>query len=193
VQYIKEDTLTAIKIGPFLDETDGKTAETGLTIGQADIRLSKNGGAFAQMNQATGATHNENGWYSVSPNSTDFNTAGRLVIAIHKSGALPVWHEFMVLPANIYDSLFSTDKLQVDIAQCGGSAVAAGAIPNAAADAAGGLPISDAGGLDMDAILADTNEVQGKLPTNKIMGSSDVTDKDDEIDDIQATSGSGGF
>lgn len=34
------------------------------------------------------------------------------------------------------------------------------ALPNAAADAAGGLPISDAGGLDMDAILADTNELQ---------------------------------
>ena len=30
------------------------------------------------------------------------------------------------------------------------------ALPNAAADAAGGLPISDAGGLDMDAILVDT-------------------------------------
>ena len=34
------------------------------------------------------------------------------------------------------------------------------ALPNAAADAAGGLPISDGGGLDMDAILADTNELQ---------------------------------
>lgn len=33
-------------------------------------------------------------------------------------------------------------------------------LPNAAADAAGGLPISDAGGLDLDAILADTNELQ---------------------------------
>lgn len=35
------------------------------------------------------------------------------------------------------------------------------ALPAAAADAAGGLPISDAGGLDLDAILADTNELQG--------------------------------
>ncbi|MEL0117201.1 MAG: hypothetical protein VW739_05765, partial [Pelagibacteraceae bacterium] len=37
------------------------------------------------------------------------------------------------------------------------------ALPNANADAAGGLPISDAGGLDLDAVLADTNEVQQKL------------------------------
>jgi hypothetical protein len=33
------------------------------------------------------------------------------------------------------------------------------ALPNAAADAAGGLPISDAGGLDLDTKLAETNEV----------------------------------
>ena len=33
------------------------------------------------------------------------------------------------------------------------------ALPNAASNAAGGLPISDAGGLDLDAKLAETNEV----------------------------------
>jgi len=33
------------------------------------------------------------------------------------------------------------------------------ALPNAAADGIGGLPISDAGGLDLDAKLANTNEV----------------------------------
>lgn len=33
------------------------------------------------------------------------------------------------------------------------------ALPNAAADGAGGLPISDAGGLDIDTKLANTNEV----------------------------------
>ena len=39
-------------------------------------------------------------------------------------------------------------------------------------------------GADVDDVLADTNEMQGKLPTNNIMGSSVKTDKDDEIDDI---------
>ncbi len=34
------------------------------------------------------------------------------------------------------------------------------AVPAVAADGVGGIPISDAGGLDMDAILADTNELQ---------------------------------
>lgn len=39
---------------------------------------------------------------------------------------------------------------------------------------------------NVDEILVDTDEIQGKLPTNYIMGSSDQTDKDDEIDDIKA-------
>jgi len=33
------------------------------------------------------------------------------------------------------------------------------ALPNAAADGAGGLPVNDAGGLDLDAKLAETNEI----------------------------------
>lgn len=36
------------------------------------------------------------------------------------------------------------------------------ALPNAAADAAGGLPISDAGGLDLDAQKADVTTIKGR-------------------------------
>lgn len=39
---------------------------------------------------------------------------------------------------------------------------------------------------NVDSILTDTNEIQGKLPDNNIMGSSVKTDKDDEIDAIKA-------
>jgi len=41
----------------------------------------------------------------------------------------------------------------------------------------------------VDTILVDTNEMQGKLPTNYIMGSSDQTDKDDDIDAILVDTG----
>ena len=40
--------------------------------------------------------------------------------------------------------------------------------------------------IETAAILVDTNEIQGKLPTNFIMGSGTQTDKDDEIDAILA-------
>ena len=121
-QLLKQSTAATIKIGPFVDSTDGVTAETALTISQADIRLSKNGGAFAQTNNATGATHDENGYYGVPLDTTDTNTLGRLRVAVNESGALPVWQDFMVVNANVYDSLVGgSDNLQVDTVQIEGS------------------------------------------------------------------------
>jgi len=121
---LKEDTATSVKIGPFLDDTDGKTAETALTLSQADIRLSKNGGDFAPKNDANAATHDENGYYDCALNDTDTNTAGTLVLAVAESGALPVWHEFMILPANVFDSLISgLDYLDVEVATLKAAAI----------------------------------------------------------------------
>lgn len=157
--WLKQSTAVTINIGPFLDDTDGKTAETGLTIAQADVRLAKNGGDMSQKNEASSCTHFAIGVYGCVIDVTDTATLGRLQLWVHEAGALPVWHEYMVVPANVWDSLFGADKLQTDMTQCGGSATPAGAIPNAAADGVGGLPISDAGGLDLDAKLANTNEV----------------------------------
>ncbi|RLG33432.1 hypothetical protein DRN97_05065 [Methanosarcinales archaeon] len=125
MQFLRQSTAVTVKIGPFIDDTDGKTAETALTITQADVRLSKNGGDIAQKNESSDCTHDELGIYNCSLDATDTNTAGRLQLWVHKSGALPVWHEYMVLPANVYDSLFGSDKLEVDIVQIGGEAQSA--------------------------------------------------------------------
>ena len=38
--YLQANTAVDVLIGPFIDDTDGKTAETGLTLSQADIKLS---------------------------------------------------------------------------------------------------------------------------------------------------------
>lgn len=122
VDLLKQSTAITVKLGPFVDETDGYTAETALTIGQADIRLSKNGGDFAQTNDATGATHDESGWYGLPLDSTDTGTLGRLTVYVHESGARPVWREFMVVPANVYDSFISgSDYLQTDVQEIEGS------------------------------------------------------------------------
>lgn len=118
MQYLKADTEITIRIGPFLDNVDGKSAETGLTITQPNIRLSKNGGDFAQKAAAETLVHDENGWYILTLDATDTNTEGRLDVAIHVSGALPVWREFMVANANWYDSQFAaatTDYLDVNV------------------------------------------------------------------------------
>ncbi len=117
--WLKQSTGVTVKIGPFVDESDGKTAETGLTLTQGDIRLSKNGGNMAQKNDANAATHDEIGYYDCALDSTDTNTLGRLQLMVHESGALPVYHEYMVVRADVYDTMCSTDYLQVDVIQLG--------------------------------------------------------------------------
>lgn len=112
MRWLKQSTSVDVPIGPFVDQTDGFTSETALTITQPDIRLKKNGGAWAQKNAAQTLSHEENGYYEVTLDSTDTNTLGLLRLAVNESGALPVWEDFIVVPANVYDSLVSgTDWL----------------------------------------------------------------------------------
>jgi len=179
---LRANTAVDVLIGPFVDSTDGNTDETGLTISQADIRLSKNGQTMAQKNDVNAATHDALGYYNCPLDATDTNTEGQLDIIVHESGALHAKTECEVLAEAAWDSLFApkdTGYMDVNIkavsedttaadnleSACDNYSVTRGltgtALPAAAADAAGGLPISDAGGLDLDAILADTNELQG--------------------------------
>lgn len=133
--YLKQSTAATIVMGPFVDSTDGVTAETALTISQADVRLSKNAGTYAQKSDTGSATHMESGHYSVSLNTTDTNTLGHLRVAVNESGALPVWRDFLVLPANVYDSLLSTDKLQVHVDEMTAGIITAAVIATDAIDA----------------------------------------------------------
>ena len=107
--FLKQSTAYTFRMGPFLDETDGKTAESSLSIGRADIRLSKNGGAFAQRNAVspTNLTEDEFGYYILALDTTDTATVGELLVAVHESGALPVFKTFQVVEEAIYDALFA--------------------------------------------------------------------------------------
>lgn len=100
---LKQSTAATIVMGAFIDSTDGDTQETVLTISQTDIRISKNGGAFAQTNNTVGATHMEKGNYSVPLDATDTNTLGRLRVHIHEAGALYKTRSFMVVSADAYN------------------------------------------------------------------------------------------
>ena len=112
-----------IVIGPFLDDTDGKTARTALSIANTDIKLVKHGGTSTTNKNSGGATHVANGYYHCTLDATDTNTIGRLQVLVNMTGALPVWHEYIVYPAEAYDYLFAaagTDYFRVDIAQING-------------------------------------------------------------------------
>lgn len=102
--YLKQSTASqSVLIGPFVDSTDGVTAETGLTIANTDIRLSANGGNMAAKTSG-GGTHDEAGWYTITLDATDTATVGRLQLSVAVAGALPVWAEFQVLEENVYDA-----------------------------------------------------------------------------------------
>ena len=122
---IKQSTAVTVLIGPFLDDTDGVTPETVLTIAQADVRLSKNGGNMAQKSDATSCTHDELGYYTCPLNTTDTDTLGALMLMVSESGALPVWNQFNVLEANAYDSKYGTTLQDTNIVQISGDATAA--------------------------------------------------------------------
>lgn len=115
--FLKEATAVSVVLGPFIDDTDGKTPKTGLTIAQADVLLSKNAGSTAQKNSSTSASHLSGGHYAVPLSTTDTNTLGRLRIYVNKSTALPLWADYMVVAAQVWDSLFGSDRLQVHAAE----------------------------------------------------------------------------
>ena len=158
--FLKQSTAATVVIGPFVDDTDGKTAETGLTISQSDVLLWKQGGSgFSAKNESTAATHRSNGCYTVPLDTTDTGTLGQLIVSVAESGALPVRHDFQVVPANVWDSLFSTDKLQVDAVELNSVAASAANLEKSAS-----------------VIVRGTSDNTGFTATTTIFESDDVTE-----------------
>ncbi len=154
---------TTVQLGPFVDATDGKTPETSLTIASTDVQLSKNGASFASKNESTGLTGTGDtfGYYDCLLDSgTDLATVGRLRVHVNVAGALPVWQDFMVLPANTYDSLVGgSDKLQVDTVELNSVAASAANLERSAST-----------------IVRGTSDNTGFTATTTIFESDDVTE-----------------
>jgi hypothetical protein len=92
-------------VGPFVDETDGFTAEIALALVQSDVRLKKASADWTQKAEATAPAHEESGWYRCLLSAADTDTVGHLVVAVHKAGARPVRRELFVIPQSKYDEL----------------------------------------------------------------------------------------
>lgn len=107
--YLRQSTASQeVLIGPFLDDTDGKTAETGLTIANTDIKVWKHGGTTEASKTSGGATHIASGRYYAVLDATDTDTIGGLELNVHVSGALPCKVRCCVLDEAVYDVLFGT-------------------------------------------------------------------------------------
>lgn len=105
--FLRQATASQSRaIGIFVDDTDFKTPETGLTIANTDIKLVVNGGASANKNSG-GGTHRVNGVYGVTFDATDTATVGEMEVSVVVSGALPVFDKFFVIEEAVYDALFA--------------------------------------------------------------------------------------
>jgi len=106
--YLKQSTAgQVVRLGPFLDSTDGVTPETELIIANTDIDISKAGSAFASKNSGGATAEGANGWYHTTFDATDTSAVGIMEIEVTFTGALPVFKTFYVLEEAIYDALFA--------------------------------------------------------------------------------------
>ena len=104
----KSTASQEVLLGPFLDDTDGKTAETGLTIANTDIKLWKRGGTTESSKNSGGATHIASGRYHATLDATDTDTTGELILNVAVAGALPVRLVCCVFEAAVFDAFFAS-------------------------------------------------------------------------------------
>jgi len=135
MRFLKQNTATVITVGPFLDKTDGVTPETALTVtschltlmvdnaGTPTLALDANATASGGNNDMVHVTNDDAGFYTLELTAANLNYLGGAILAITDAAThVPVFHEFDILPANVYDSLIGgTDYLQADTIQIEGS------------------------------------------------------------------------
>ena len=140
------------------------TAATGLTATDFDLQYVRSGAAPVAKVDATAGTaggaaaHVDN--TVVEPDATDQPGLYRIdwPDAAFAAGVREAILTVKVATAFTEDLRVEIDG-EVNVVEWAGTDVVTGAIPAVAADGIGGLPISDAGGLDLDTKLANTNEI----------------------------------
>lgn len=186
------DVSVVIKI---IDSSDG-TPETGVVFNTAgiDIEYWRHGAnAVTDITEATqtvngahtdgGFIHLGNGYYRVDlPDAAVATSADAVEIMGTVTGMIVIGGTVQIVA---YDP---QDTVRLGLT----------ALPNAAADAAGGLPISDAGALDLDGlntnvndIETDTADMQPKFGTISDLGggatlAANLSDIEGQTDDIGA-------
>jgi hypothetical protein len=184
--FLKTNTATRITVGPFLDKTDGITPEVALTVTSCKLTLMVDTGGVPTLvidaaptasggnNDMVHVTGDDAGYYDLELTAAQLNYVGNAKLAITDAAThCPVFHEIVILPAQVYDSLIGgTDALQVHANEITNGLITAAAIAT--------------GAIDADAIAADAvTEIQSGLATATALDTVDNL-LDTEIADIQA-------
>ena len=183
MRFLRTNTATRVTVGPFLDKTDGVTPEVALTVTSEKLTLmvdtagvptlildtapTASGGA----NDMVHVTGDDAGFYDLELAAADVNYLGRAMLALTDAAThCPVFHEFMILPAMIYDAfILGTDTLQADVTQWLGTAAVTPSVAGVPevdlTHVAGATTNVAALATNVDAILTDTADMQPKLGT----------------------------
>jgi hypothetical protein len=135
MRYLKQNTATRVTVGPALDVSDGVTPELSLTVTDCLVTfIVDNAGvptlvidaaptASGGDNDMVHITSDSAGYYDYELTAAQTNYVGRAILNIIDTDVhLPIFHEFTILPANVYDSMMGTDILDVSVTQIGGVA-----------------------------------------------------------------------
>lgn len=184
MRQIKKGSADQSVVVRIIDATDG-TPETGVVYNTSGIDLwyRREGATKTSITEASlsalsdahadgGVLHIGDGYYRLDlPDAAVATGANGVMVGGTVTGMVVVGCYVQLVDFDPYDSV----RLGLT------------ALPNAAADAAGGLPISDAGGLDLDAkVGALTFTVAGKVDANTLLiEGSDATNqiRDAIVDD----------
>lgn len=137
MRYLRTNTACRVTVGPFFDKTDGVTPETALTVTSCKLTfmvddgnvptlvLDTNPTASGGANDMVHVTGDDAGFYDLELTASNLNYLGRAMLAITDAAThCPVFHEFMILPANVYDAMIlGTDLLDASAAQFAGQTI----------------------------------------------------------------------
>jgi hypothetical protein len=132
MQFLKADTSVKVVIGPAVDIADGITPVTTLAVSSADeAEIMKHDAASVTdiSGRTFAAITSADGYYNLTLTAGDVDTEGMLTVLINDDSlVLPIRQDFMVVNANVFDSLFAaagTDYLQADAVQISSATTAA--------------------------------------------------------------------
>ena len=194
-KILKQSTAAHIMFGPFVDKTDGVTLEvaagiiTSIDHATTGIFLSKNGAAGAIRHQAvTASVLDAYGMFQVHLDTTDTDTVGNLRVMMAEAATfLPVHDDYVVLPANVYDSLMGTDTLDVQVTGLAANVIteaaiadnafanehfAAGALTSAEITSAAGCVVAS---IANDAITAAAVDDDGAFTIGSLTSTGAIT------------------
>ena len=134
MRILKANTAVRLVVGPLCDKTTG-LAKTGMTVTNMAMNMwhehddgsaptkSIDAVAFTASGGSNDMVELAGGYYDIEITAAQLNiTAGRALFCIYDDDViLPYFEEWLVVPANVFDSLMGTDKLDVNAAELGGT------------------------------------------------------------------------